>query len=133
MAGSIHDRAARALGWPKSATQSMSLQALRELVRGADPELAKDITKHIHSGSVVRGPVTPSANMDWLGPPPTAEQSVAYEKKRKQHLGGLRADAFKACFPQAAKHAKRGHSAFDRALHTCIDRVSAGSLKKRKR
>ena len=80
MAGSIHDRAARILGWSKSATQSMSLQSLRDLVRSADPELAKDITKHIHSGGVVRGAT--AANMDWLGPPPTAEQSAAYEKKR---------------------------------------------------
>ncbi len=53
--GSLHERAAAALGWPVRDTQSMSLHALRELVRPVNPGLANEISMAIESGSYIRG------------------------------------------------------------------------------
>ena len=49
--GSLHDRAAAALGWPLADTQSMSLQSLREVVR----PLAGEMDRAIRSGSYIVG------------------------------------------------------------------------------
>lgn len=37
-----------------------------------------------------------------------------------------RTKVFNVCFREASKHAKKGHAAFDRALHTCIVRKAGG-------
>jgi hypothetical protein len=66
--GYLHNRAAEVLGWSVKDTQSMSLAALRDLVRGADPALAAEISESIQSGAHIRGTV--AADMSWLGPPP---------------------------------------------------------------
>jgi hypothetical protein len=50
---SLHDRAAKALGWTVEETQSMSLQSLREQVRFLDKSLADDITDAIESGRYI--------------------------------------------------------------------------------
>jgi hypothetical protein len=53
----LHQRIAKALGWSVSDTQSMSLPALREIVRPVDPRLAAEISDAIQYGShVSRGP-----------------------------------------------------------------------------
>jgi hypothetical protein len=39
-----------------------------------------------------------------------------------------RTRAFPKCFRIAAGHAKRGHAAFDRALHTCLAREAGGRV-----
>jgi len=51
----LHERAARALGWSVHDTQSMSMQALREVVRPVDPALAREMDFLIQSGAYVRG------------------------------------------------------------------------------
>lgn len=43
----IHPKIAACLGWTLAETQSFSLQALRELVRGKDPALAAEISETI--------------------------------------------------------------------------------------
>lgn len=53
--GTLHERAAAALGWPVQDTQSMSLASLRELVRPVNPGLASDISAVIGSGSHIVG------------------------------------------------------------------------------
>jgi hypothetical protein len=53
--GSIHERAAAALGWSVEDTQRMSLQALREVVRSVDPALAAEMDQAIRSGSYIVG------------------------------------------------------------------------------
>lgn len=37
-----------------------------------------------------------------------------------------RTKVFNVCFREASKHAKKGHAAFDRALHTCLVRKAGG-------
>ena len=66
--GYLHNRAAEVLGWSVKDTQSVSLAALRDLVRGADPALAAEISESIQAGAHIRGTV--AADMSWLGPPP---------------------------------------------------------------
>lgn len=53
--GTMHERAAKALGWSVADTQSMSLAALREMVRPVNPELAGEMTRAIQSGSHIVG------------------------------------------------------------------------------
>jgi hypothetical protein len=53
--GTMHERAAKALGWSVADTHSMSLHSLRELVRPVNPELAGEMTRAIQSGSYIRG------------------------------------------------------------------------------
>ena len=45
-----HERIAKALGWAVKDTQSLSMQALRELVRPVDPKLAAEISDSITCG-----------------------------------------------------------------------------------
>lgn len=51
--GGLHDRIAKALGWPLSDVRSMSLHSLRDLVRPVDPALASDISRVIASGGYI--------------------------------------------------------------------------------
>lgn len=53
--GSIHERAARALGWPLQDVQSLSFHSLRELVRPVDPGLASEMTEAIQTSAYVTG------------------------------------------------------------------------------
>ncbi len=53
--GSLHERAARALGWSVADTQSMSLAALRDVVRPVSPALAEEMSRKIQSGSHIVG------------------------------------------------------------------------------
>ncbi len=53
--GTMHERAAKALGWSVADTQSMSLAALRELVRPVNPQLAGEMSRAIQSGSHIKG------------------------------------------------------------------------------
>lgn len=46
----LHERIAKRLGWTKKETESLSLQALRDLVRPVDAKLAHEITRAIESG-----------------------------------------------------------------------------------
>ncbi len=50
LGGSLHERAAEALGWSMKDVQSVSLQSLRDLVRPVDRRLADDITLVVASG-----------------------------------------------------------------------------------
>lgn len=52
---SLHERIARALGWTVKDAQSLSMAALRDLVRPVDPCLAEDISDHIQSGRYILG------------------------------------------------------------------------------
>lgn len=53
--GTMHERAAAALGWSVAQTQSMSLATLRDLVRPINPALAGEMTRAIQSGGHIRG------------------------------------------------------------------------------
>lgn len=53
--GTMHERAAKALGWSVADTQSMSLAALRDMVRPVNPELAGEMTRAIQKGSHIIG------------------------------------------------------------------------------
>jgi hypothetical protein len=53
--GDLHERVAKALGWSVEDTQSMSMQALRDLVRPVDKDLAREMDYMIQSGAYVRG------------------------------------------------------------------------------
>jgi hypothetical protein len=53
--GSLHERAAAALGWSVPDTQSMSLQSLREVVRPVNPALAVEMDREIRSGRYIVG------------------------------------------------------------------------------
>jgi len=53
MASGIHDRIAKALGWPVRDVQSLSLQSLRELVRPVSPKLVAEIDREIRSGAYI--------------------------------------------------------------------------------
>jgi hypothetical protein len=48
---SLHERIAKALDWPLADVQSMSLAALRELVRPVDKKLADEISAALSGGS----------------------------------------------------------------------------------
>ncbi len=50
---SLHHRAAEALGWSIGQAQSLSLPALRDLVRPVSPKLAYEITTALETGSVI--------------------------------------------------------------------------------
>ncbi|MFA6031262.1 MAG: hypothetical protein WC969_15540, partial [Elusimicrobiota bacterium] len=54
----LHSRIAAALNWTAEDAQSLSLQALRELVRPVDAALADEISRTIESGEVLRRPVS---------------------------------------------------------------------------
>lgn len=47
--GNLHERIAAALGWPVADTRSLSLRALRDLVRPVDAALAAEITSAVES------------------------------------------------------------------------------------
>jgi hypothetical protein len=51
----LHERVAKALGWSVKDAQSLSMQALRELVRPVDPGLAREMDHLIQSGAYIRG------------------------------------------------------------------------------
>jgi hypothetical protein len=51
----LHERIANVLGWSVKDAQSLSMQALRELVRPVDPDLAKELDYMIRSGAYIRG------------------------------------------------------------------------------
>ena len=51
----LHERVARALGWSVKDAQSLSMQALRDLVRPVDPGLAREMDHLIQSGAYIRG------------------------------------------------------------------------------
>jgi hypothetical protein len=53
---SLHERIAIALGWSVRDTQSMSLQALRDIVRPVNAKLAHEIDTTIRSGEYLIGP-----------------------------------------------------------------------------
>jgi hypothetical protein len=70
-AGSIHERAAKVLGWKVTDAQSMSMESLRENVRAVDPALAEEMSGGIRGGSYIKqndGKIR--ADMSWLGDPP---------------------------------------------------------------
>jgi len=46
----LHERIAKRLGWTKRETESVSLQALRDLVHPVDAKLAHEITQAIREG-----------------------------------------------------------------------------------
>ncbi len=50
---SLHRRVAEVLGWDVSQAQSLSLPALRDLVRPVSPKLAYEITVALETGSVI--------------------------------------------------------------------------------
>jgi hypothetical protein len=52
---SLHARIASALGWPRTDAESLSLAALRELVRPSHPALAEEISTLIQGGQHVAG------------------------------------------------------------------------------
>lgn len=79
---SLHERAAAILGWTPREVTSIGYHTIRELVRHAAPDLAADLSAAIRAGDYTRGPVTPCADMSWLGAPPTTMESDAYELKR---------------------------------------------------
>jgi hypothetical protein len=54
-ARTLDERIAEALGWPLRDVRSMSRQSLRELVRPANPDLAREIDVEIRSGRYVSG------------------------------------------------------------------------------
>ena len=54
----LHERVAKALGWSVKDARSMSMQALRELVRPVDPSLARELDYMIQSGAYIRGEPT---------------------------------------------------------------------------
>ena len=49
----IRSRAARTLGWSEADARSLSLASIRDLVRPADPSLAREIDDRIASGKVL--------------------------------------------------------------------------------
>jgi hypothetical protein len=49
----IRSRIARALGWSEADARSLSLQALRDIVRPVDSGLAQEITDRVASGRVL--------------------------------------------------------------------------------
>lgn len=51
----LHERVAKALGWSVRDAQSLSMQALRELVRPVDANLARELDHLIRSGAYIRG------------------------------------------------------------------------------
>lgn len=51
----LHERVAKALGWTVKDAQSLSMQALRDLVRPVDPDLAREMDYLIRSGEYIRG------------------------------------------------------------------------------
>lgn len=51
----LHERVAKALGWSTTDVQSMSMHALRDLVRPVDPGLAQELSYAIQSGAYIRG------------------------------------------------------------------------------
>lgn len=53
--GSLHERAARALGWSVADAQSMSLAALRDVVRPVNSALAEEMSRKIQSGGHITG------------------------------------------------------------------------------
>ena len=53
--GSLHERAAAALGWTVGQTHGMSLAALREMVRGVNPALAEEMSREIQLGRHIVG------------------------------------------------------------------------------
>ena len=55
VSGTLHERAARVLGWSVADAQSMSLAALREAVRPINPALAEKISREIESGGHIVG------------------------------------------------------------------------------
>lgn len=56
-------RIAKALGWTVEQTNSVSLAALRDLVRPVDPSLAAEISDAIQKGNYIMGNDTPTADM----------------------------------------------------------------------
>ena len=80
---SIHTQAAKTLGWSDKDVKSVGLAGLRDLVKDKNPRLASTISAAIRNGWHI---TTPTADMSWLGDPPTKEQSAAYEKKRQRVL-----------------------------------------------
>lgn len=51
----IRERVAHALGWTIEQTMSFSYQALRELVRPVDGNLASELTRLIQTGQYIVG------------------------------------------------------------------------------
>ena len=51
----LHNRVAKALGWPVEETKRLSMQSLRDLVRPVDPDLAQELSYAIQSGAYIRG------------------------------------------------------------------------------
>ncbi len=51
----MHERIATALGWTVAETQSLSLAALRDLVRPVSAKLAAELDAAIRSGRVIVG------------------------------------------------------------------------------
>lgn len=49
----LHARVAAALGWSVKDAQSMSLPALRDIVRPVSPKLASELTHVIQSGTYI--------------------------------------------------------------------------------
>lgn len=52
----LHERIAKALGWSVKDTQSLTMHALRDLVRPVDPQLAQEMSHVIQSGAYIKGP-----------------------------------------------------------------------------
>jgi hypothetical protein len=57
----LYDRAARVLGWKHTDTHTVSMLALRDLVRPVDPDLAHEMTLAIQSGAYLKGTAAPAA------------------------------------------------------------------------
>ena len=53
--GTLHERAAAALGWSVRDTHSMAMQSLRAAVRHVNPALAEEISREIRSGRYIVG------------------------------------------------------------------------------
>jgi hypothetical protein len=51
----LHERVAQALGWTADEVRSMSLAALREVVRPVNPGLAQELSMKIQSGGHIIG------------------------------------------------------------------------------
>ena len=65
---SLHGRIAKALGWTPSEVHSMSLAALRDVVRPQDPALSAEISDVIARGThVARGPRRRHGNTPGVG------------------------------------------------------------------
>jgi hypothetical protein len=56
MDSTLHERLAVALGWSVADTQSFSLPALREMVRGRHPRLEQEINAVLDRGSHLTRP-----------------------------------------------------------------------------